>query len=271
MTTKSPTIIIAFLAIAIISLTGCKLHKTIVTSEKKPSPAAPAEDMSGAYRQIKDHYPVYNNLLIKFSADYSGKDESHTLNGVIRIKKDTMIWVSVSAILGIEVARFIFTPDSVKYVNKLDDTYYLGNYSLIDRMLHARIDYYTLQSLITDEFFIINRKTDSLDFSNGFSGMTDNNLQCISYLSPPYQQNICYNPASSKIEKVTINDANAARTMHVAYSGFGLEDYHLPHKLSIELNSPDDQSKIEIKFGKIVLNKNLDFPFKILKEYKRTY
>src|SRR5690606_13157953 len=64
----------------------------------------------------------------------------HDVTLHVRIERDRAIWLSVTAILGVEAARILITPDSVKILNKLQGEYiskpfaYIYNYT--NRELH---------------------------------------------------------------------------------------------------------------------------------------
>ena len=264
------SLVLTFSLIAF-TFSGCKIQKP-ATTPAKPKLSYALVDASSFYKAVTDNYPVYNTFLIKLSAEYTGKDQSQSLNGVIRIKKDSIICISVSAILGYEIVRFIFTPDSVKFINKIDNTYYLGNYDYIKRLFNISFDFHALQALMTDEFFIYGKPSGDYDFTRGFTQSTGHNTKCLSYSNPPVDQKICINPSSCKIEKLEITDNILGRTMLIAYSEFMQEEnVNLPRKIVIDLTSDYESSNIAVKYSKVILNKRLDFPFKILDEYKRIY
>jgi len=270
-TTKRIFLIITIFSVLLIVFSSCKVHKPVQKTAKSKT-ATIIDDASSFYKVVTDNYPAYNTFLIKLSAEYTDKDQSQSLNGVIRINRDSMIWVSVTAILGYEIVRFIFTPDSVRFVNKVDNTYYLGNYDYLKRLFNISLDFYSLQALITDELFIYGMPEDDINLNTGFKLSADKGLQCLDYSNPPYDQRICIDPAGNKIIKLLITDNIIGRTMQVSYSEFMTEnDANLPGKITIDLISDFESSKISVEYSKVILNKRLDFPFKILKEYQRIY
>lgn len=59
-----------------------------------------------------------------FSAKLDIKAENvPNLSGQIRMQRDSVIWISVTALLGMEAARVMVTPDSVSVINKLENAY----------------------------------------------------------------------------------------------------------------------------------------------------
>jgi hypothetical protein len=52
----------------------------------------------------------------------SGDGKNYDVNATMRMYKDSAIWLSANAVLGIEAMRVLITKDSVKLLNKLDKT-----------------------------------------------------------------------------------------------------------------------------------------------------
>src|SRR5690606_9829395 len=69
-----------------------------------------------------------------------------TLN--VRIERDKAIWLSVTAILGVEVARILITPDSVKILNKLQGEYIAKPFHYIYNYTNRGVTFAILQDLL---------------------------------------------------------------------------------------------------------------------------
>src|SRR5437879_13370008 len=76
----------------------------------------------------------------KTKLDINGNSNDVTLN--IRIQKGQKIWVSVTAIAGIEVARAMITPDSLLVINKLQGLYLRKPFRYIYTYTINQIDYH---------------------------------------------------------------------------------------------------------------------------------
>lgn len=61
----------------------------------------------------------YNTLSFRANIDYNDGKNKFSFTGNFRIRQDSLIWVSFTGPLGIEVARAIITRDSVRLWNKL--------------------------------------------------------------------------------------------------------------------------------------------------------
>src|SRR5688572_8544952 len=80
---------------------------------------------------------VLNTEFTTFSAkgrmQLEKPDEKLASAVTIRIKKDSVIWVSVVPALGIEVARVRITPDTIQILDRLHKEYLAGNFSLLHK------------------------------------------------------------------------------------------------------------------------------------------
>ncbi|HEY0272585.1 MAG TPA: DUF4292 domain-containing protein, partial [Chitinophaga sp.] len=71
--------------------------------------------------RIKSHYIHFNTFSAKLKLDYDDdQGKSMNLTANIRIRKDSAVWISISAPIVGEVARALVTPDSLKVINKFD-------------------------------------------------------------------------------------------------------------------------------------------------------
>ncbi len=90
--------------------------------------ANPKEDsirfIKETYRQLMANTIDFETFSAKINTDYEGGDgKKYDVNVFVRMKKDSIIWVSVNGALGIEGMRVLIDKDSVRTLNKLDKEY----------------------------------------------------------------------------------------------------------------------------------------------------
>ena len=68
---------------------------------------------------IKSAQTVFNTFSGKARTKLTINGETNDVTLNIRIMRDKKIWVSITAIAGIEAARAIITPDSIMLINRL--------------------------------------------------------------------------------------------------------------------------------------------------------
>jgi hypothetical protein len=81
--------------------------------------------------------------------DYHGSNgKNYDVNANIRMLRDSTIWISVNAVLGIEALRALITRDSVKLIDKLNKTYTARSITYLQDVTSLPLDLPTLQDLI---------------------------------------------------------------------------------------------------------------------------
>src|ERR1700742_3622157 len=102
------------------ALISCKPRKQIVATPITTPVTKPAANTKALkLAEIRNRQLVFSTFSGKANTklNINGSSNDVTLN--IRINRDKEIWVSITAILGLEVARAVITPDSILIINKL--------------------------------------------------------------------------------------------------------------------------------------------------------
>lgn len=97
---------------------------------------------------IWQHRLSLNTFSAKAKMHYESGDKSFDFVANIRMRKDSIIWVSVSVAGLVQVARAIITPDSFKAVLYTEKEVYQGPISKASSILPEGIDFYSLQNLL---------------------------------------------------------------------------------------------------------------------------
>ena len=126
---------------ALFFLNACKsLEKTHYDSTRKIS-------RSKLLKELDKHRFSVRSFESKIHMEYTTPDNKVSGNGRIKILKDSVIWGSLN-FLGIPVVKFHITPEKIQYYNKLNKTYYDGNFDLVSQYLGVELDFQNLQNLL---------------------------------------------------------------------------------------------------------------------------
>jgi hypothetical protein len=132
---------------AVAALTGCKAHKQLVVDNSAiPAKASSKELVElGAIRSAQLHFNTFSGRA-KAKLQINNSSNDVTLN--IRISHGKKIWVSITAIAGIEVARALITPDSILAINKLQGLYIRKPFSYVYKYASSQLDYQSVEALL---------------------------------------------------------------------------------------------------------------------------
>ena len=262
-------------AIIIIIAPGCKSTRSAL---KKP---LKEEGFEYLYSKMQENLFRYDYLSAKFTLTYTEDKGSTDLRGQLRMKNDSIAWVSFSPALGIEAARVNLTNDSIKFLNRLNKKYFVGGYELVDSLLNTTIDLSILQSMIVGNDltnYDLNKFKSSID--GGLYRITIQERRKIKKSlknseddSRVLVQNIWLNPEDFRIRQVDLKELNDGdnKKLDVTYENyFPVGDQMFPEKMIISITS-QKSILIEVKFLKVDLEEQIDFPFKVPRKYEQLF
>lgn len=247
---------------------------TFRKSLKEPLKEKGADYLFENLRKSEVHYKWLN---AKFSAVMNYNDKKWSFNGVLRVRNDSVIWVSIAPMLGIEVYRILITDDSVKLINRFNKTYIKSNFDEVNSILKAGFDFNMLESLITGNdfsYYDIDKFKAKID-NHEYRLSTVNRQKIKRFVrnSEEYLkillQDIWVDPETFKILKTSLNEIKENRKLNVEYSAFkAINNQIFPEKVEFGLIDKNP-IKITIKYQKITFDEPQTFPFKIPSNYQQ--
>jgi len=241
-------------------LSGCKSTKitTEVKSNIKPL----------TIEQIFENQKIANlnihTVLAKIKVKYITAKKTQNITAKLRVKKDTTIWISLTAIGGIPIAKMIITPYSVRYYEKLNKTYFDGNFSLLNHWLKTDLNFNKLQNMLFAQPII---PSDSGKF---LLDITNKSYQ-LSSKKKIDNTKVTYwiNPTNFKLDKQQFSK-NKKEYLSFNYLGFDTStSFRYPNKMFVIAASKKQTIKINLTYKSLKFDLPLNFPFKIPKGYKQ--
>ena len=133
-------------------LLSCKSKAVLVDTNTTKDDSANEKIMSSK-KIIQNHYDnknEFSTLYIRSSAKYKDDNQSQNVSAEIKIKKDEKILVSIR-FLGITMAKALITPSQVKYYEKMNGTYFEGDYQSLSQWLGTDLDFIKIQNMLLGE------------------------------------------------------------------------------------------------------------------------
>lgn len=247
---KKNNFLYIILLIAFIFVSSCKSTKTIGEGE--------ANLGLSAKQLIKENTklsPDFKTLQSKLKITYSEgkKEQTHTVS--FRMKKDEVLWISAP----FSVIRAKVTPESVAFYNKLDNTYFEGDYKYLSDLLGTELDFQKVQNLLLGEA-LFNLKDESYKLS-----MHENEY----VLQPKKQRDLfeiffLLNPSHYKISSQQLSQIQELRHLQIDYKSYQeVDNQKIPELIKVLAVEANDQTTIGLEFKSVSLNTELRFPFNI--------
>lgn len=230
------------------------------------------------FDNLKKHELKFDGFTAKFSALIENNKKQTSFEGQVRIQRDSIIWISVTPLLGIEMARFMLTNDSIKYLNRINSTFLQKNFAYINEMLNKTIDFDMAQAFLTgnDFSFYENSKFKAQVDGQEYKLHTVNRLKLkrsVRKNDPEISipiQSIWLNPDNFKISKVILNETDKDNRRFTAlYKEFETVDGQMvPSEFEYRVETNQDNVRIKISYSKISINpEQISFPFRVPEHY----
>jgi outer membrane biogenesis lipoprotein LolB len=244
------SIVLAFLFL------GCKSTKTLQSSQ--------ALDSKMSVKQIvKKHnksHSEFNTLQGRLKVEYTQGDRSETHTLTLRMEYDKTIWVNAF----LNMVRIKITPEHVRFYNKLDNTYFDGDYDLISEFLGTNLQFENLQNLLLGEA-IFNLK------SKEFKKQSHPN----SYELTPKRSNALFdllyliNPTYFKLDAQQVSQTLEQNVLKIRYQSYQeVGGWVLPENMVITATNTNEQTTLNLNIKSVSLDQPLRFPFNIPKGFK---
>ncbi|MEJ7694430.1 DUF4292 domain-containing protein [Daejeonella sp.] len=209
---------------------------------------------------VKSSQASFNTLSGKAKAALSIGSNSNDVTMNIRIKNNEAIWVSVTAIAGLEVARALITPDSVRVINRLENEYIKKPFSYLYEFTNNKINFATLQSILVGNV-ISEFVTESTEVNmTGAQAELRSSIGSMMYKVVLNDQN--------KVVTADLSDAAAAQSLLVHYGDFQMvSQQQIPHSIVMKSQAKSKKISLDLKFSKIELDGPVDIPFRVPDRY----
>ncbi len=248
----------SFIIIFILSISACKTTKITNTSE----------NMSFSSKKvIKNHYKnAFDKKTInaKLKIKYKGKSSLPSVTGSLRLRKDETIWISLTK-LGFPVAKVLITPNKVSFYEKINRTYFDGDFTLLSNFLGTELNFQKVQDLLLGQS-LLDLKSESFDIT-----VSDKN-----YLLKPKVGNPLFdiffliNPINFKVNSQQLNQKDENNTLVINYANYErIDNEFFPREIHIIASDIKNTSTIDVDYKSVEFNKRVSFPFEIPKNYEK--
>lgn len=204
----------------------------------------------------------YTTFSGKAKMTYEGKGQSNDFTANFRMRKDSVVWVSITAVGGIvNVAKALITPDSIKAVNYLQKEVYLMKFSDAGKLLPAAIDFATLQHFIIGNALMQNgQAVDATDFGGTWT---------VQMTADSFIQQLAFNKADSTMRTSQLRSVRESGPAIIINYG----NYSTPagrrfaDSRAINILNNNEQSYLDMNFSNVTFDQQLEYPFSVPSKY----
>jgi len=178
----------------------------------------------------------------------------------IRMKKDSLIWVSISA-KGIAGMRISIKPDSVILLDKINKRYWKYPFDSIQKFISFPVSFENIEDLIIGNPFFISK--------NKFKEFNKTESLQLKFDYPKFKNEVYVNPKTYELTKMITEDKMINQLLKVTQSDFQtISNQSFAHTRDIQIIR-NDTLYFDLVVKKIKLNEKLSFPFRISNRYEK--
>lgn len=251
---------ISALCVILIIAAGCKAHKPLVAAPVSTAPVAVDNTKANTLAAIKGRQLSFTTFSGKASTSLNIDNNNNNVTMNIRIDHGKQIWVSVTALLGLEVARASITPDSIKIINKLQGVYIKKPFSYIHTYAGKQVNFATVEALLTGNAVPALLTTDAELQRAGVTITLSGKLEQLIYT-------MLFNP-DMKLTQLNLGNVQLAQSLQVNNSEFVQVDNRvLPSQIAIASDLKGKKISVNLHYTKVELDRMLEYPFNIPETY----
>ena len=232
-------------------MSACKSKKELTTTEKSEFSTLEYNTFSSS----KATFTIVQN------------QNSFNVNGSIRIRKDSLIMISIQPFLGMEVARATITQDNFTILDRIHKKYFTASFANLNKDMGIEINYNTFQSILTNGLFLYDQ-SDAPRLSD-FKEAKIMDLTMLQYSKNKILQEFTVD-SEYRVQSASLFADGEPYSLRWSYSKFNaLENgYFFPHQINFSMNDGTKNNQLDIEYKKIEINKDLNFDFTVPSSYK---
>lgn len=201
---------------------------------------------------IEEEYALekfdFQYLQAKSKIKFKSPDRSLSSNASIRMKKDSIIWVSVSPIFGIEAARGFISQDTIVFMDRVNSEVHRYNYETLSNTLNFEVDFNMLQSIILGNQVFEFKGEDNFSKRSGELKIGQNRGR--------FELEILASDENRKVREIKVREIPDGNKMEIIFSEFNrVEDQAFPFKANVEIiakgTKGEESTNVEINHSKI--------------------
>jgi len=215
-----------------------------------------ADNEAARYIQLSRANQVdYEWFSSRIKVEYNDNNLSQDFTAAVRMRRDSMLWISLQGPFGIEGGRILVTRDSIFVVNKLSNEYLRQPISYMARLIPMQTNLSELQAFIMGAY---------LQFTHAspeYRGMQDS-LHIIRAESPAFLYQSGLYPQNYTLAKSVLTDKMLNQQMSLTFTGYSQEQGRpFSTERSIDIKQGSKLFSLHLMYTKIKVNEVLSFPF----------
>ncbi|MBS1688113.1 MAG: DUF4292 domain-containing protein [Bacteroidetes bacterium] len=230
------------------------VHPPVITAEK--------QQLMNALDGLWTKELNYKTFSGKAKMHYEGPAMKQEFTAHFRLKKDSAMWVNVTALEGlVQVARVYITPDTIKMINYLNKEATIMPMSQAQKLLPVPLNFMMLQNFVVGNALVHSGHiTDATDIGNAWTIQVEDNN---------YVQQITYNKPDSTMRSGQMHTRNVNGPQGISqYDNYGnVDGRKFSEDRTVHIQNNGQEYMLDMSFNKADFDVDQDYPFSIPGNY----
>lgn len=254
---------IAIVVLIALFMVSCKSKAIAVAASNAPTTEASKMTSKKIIENYYNNKNQFSTLYIKSSARYADNKQTQNVTAEIRIKKDEQILVSIR-FLGITMAKALITPKSVNYYEKINGSYFEGDFSSLSQWLGTDLDYNKIQNML------LGQAIDDLTKGKYLESLLEQTYRLDDVSNTNTRKSFFLDADKFLVQKQEITQTAEERMIKVAYADNKVyNEATLPTSVLINTFQKKGNTEINLDYNTVTFNEELSFPYSVPNGYKR--
>ena len=238
----------SYIFLLAVLFTGCRTAKVTDTSLRGKE----------ILEKHQETFPAFETLAGTLTVTYSRVGKiGQAIPLSFRMKKGETIWLS--APLG--MAKALITKDKVQFYNKLDNTYFEGDYTISEKYLGVHLGFEALENLLLGQLLFRDRHTTLTPEGELYKGALKKDALDLSFFL-----NAAFRMDSLLI--VQEEKTQQERSLSAAYTYQTVEGQLFPLSLLLQGSQGGEQVQLSLQFSALQRNVAVRFPYSVPSGYQ---
>jgi hypothetical protein len=266
------TLYVMFLICSSLILGSCRAKKPLLDTEEQIFTSKSKADT--IVKNLVANNFQFDNLKAKINTRFKRREKQNLIFGTfLKMKRDSIIHATIS-VAGFPIVVAYITPDSLKFLNKRDQKYFIGDFSYVSKMLNTEITFNQLQNLLVGNPLVI-------DTNQNYYLVQEENDLFLSSLS----RNELRKKASQankknewiikywinelyKTGKTIISNDSTETSIEVFQADYKkIEGQNFPNRTKAQIITKKDSISVNLNYQRVKINLEMDYTFVIPSHY----
>lgn len=247
------------LLVLLLVFSSCKTKKFATGSgvARRTDSIALSNEAYGIIKKSRENKLDYDWFSTRVKVEYNDENLSQDFTAVVRMCRDSLLWISLQGPFGIEGGRILVTRDSIFVVNKLSNEYLRQPISYLTKVMPIQTSLPQLQDFIMGYYLLFTHAVPN------YRGMEDS-LHNIRAESAEFKYDSKLYPLNCTLAKSVLTDKMLNQQMSLTFAGYTQEQGKpFSNERNIDILKGNKKVSLSLFFTKIKINEVLSFPFDI--------